>query len=117
MTEYLPIALFIGLSALVGIVPVALAKFVSVSKPTKAKQAPFECGFPGEGSIRVPFDIRYYLVALLFILFDLETAFLFPWAVSLDTLGWVGFGYMMIFLAVLTVGFVFEWRHGALDWK
>ena len=117
MTEYLPIALFVFLALLVGIVPVALARLVSKSSPSKAKSAPFECGFPAEGSMRLPFDIRYYLVALLFILFDLETAFLFPWAVSLETLGWNGFEIMMIFLGVLTVGFVFEWRHGALDWK
>jgi NADH-quinone oxidoreductase subunit A len=115
--EYLPIVLFLVLSMLVGIVPVVLARLVSVSKPTAAKQAPFECGFPAEGEMRVPFDIRYYLVALLFILFDLETAFLFPWAVSLDVLRWEGFWLMMLFLGILTVGFVFEWRHGALDWK
>ena len=117
MTEYLPIALFVVLAVFVGVIPVVLAKLVSVSKPSKAKLAPFECGFPAEGSIRIPFDIRYYLVALLFILFDLETAFLFPWAVSLDALSWFGFWVMMVFLGVLTVGFVFEWRHGALDWK
>ena len=117
MTEYLPIALFIVLAAFVGVIPVVLAKLVSVSKPSKAKSAPFQCGFPAEGSIRIPFDIRYYLVALLFILFDLETAFLFPWAVSLDILSWPGIWIMMVFLGVLTVGFVFEWKHGALDWK
>jgi len=117
MTEYLPIALFIVLAVFVGVIPVVLAKIVSVSKPSKAKLAPFECGFPADGSIRIPFDIRYYLVALLFILFDLETAFLFPWAVSLDILSWSGFWIMMVFLSVLTVGFVFEWKHGALDWK
>jgi NADH-quinone oxidoreductase subunit A len=115
--EYLPIGLFVLLASLVGVLPVILARVVSVHKPTKAKQAPFECGFPAMGPTRVPFDVRYYLVALLFILFDLETAFLFPWAVSLDYLRWDGFWVMLGFLSILTVGFVFEWRHGALDWK
>ncbi len=115
--EYIPIALFAVIASLVGVLPVLLARVIAIHRPTRAKQAPFECGFPAMGSMRVPFDVRYYLVALLFILFDLETAFLFPWAVTLDITGWHGFGVMMLFLFVLTVGFVFEWRHGALDWK
>nr|WP_272880532.1 NADH-quinone oxidoreductase subunit A [Candidatus Synchoanobacter obligatus] len=117
MMEYLPIMLFLFLAMLVGGLPVILARIVAIHRPTKAKIAPFECGFPAQGSMRVPFDVRYYLVALLFILFDLETAFLFPWAVSLSETQWYGFFVMMAFLLILTIGFVFEWRHGALDWK
>lgn len=115
--EYIPIAIFGILAVFVGVVPVVLARIVSLHRPYRAKNAPFECGFPAMGSMRIPFDVRYYLVALLFILFDLETAFLFPWAVSLDHTLWHGFWVMMFFLFVLTVGFVYEWRHGALDWK
>ena len=117
LIEYLPIGVFALLALVVGVAPVILARLVAVHKPDRAKNAPFECGFPAMGSMRVPFDVRYYLVALLFILFDLETAFLFPWAVSLDIISWEGFWVMMIFLGILTIGFIFEWRHGALDWK
>ena len=117
MMDYLPIAVFSILACVIGVLPVALARFVSDHQPTKAKRAPFECGFPSEGDMRVPFDIRYYLVAILFILFDLETAFLFPWAVSIQKTQWWGFGIMMFFLVILTVGFVFEWKKDALEWK
>lgn len=115
--EYLPIAVFAVIVGFVGVIPVVLARIVAVHRPSRAKQAAFECGFPAMGSMRVPFDIRYYLVALLFILFDLETAFLLPWAVSLEATRWHGFMVVMAFLGLLTVGFVYEWRHGALDWK
>ena len=114
---YLPIAVFAVISVLVGIVPVVLARLISTSQPSLAKQAPYECGFASKGSMRVPFDIRYYVVALLFILFDIETAFLFPWAVVLEDIGWPGFFAMLVFLMMLAVGLVFEWQQGALEWK
>lgn len=116
-SEYLPIVVFAVITVLIGVVPVALARLLSQSKPSYAKNAPFECGFPGKGDARVPFDIRYYIVAILFILFDIETAFLFPWAVAIDEIGWEGFGAMMFFLLILTVGFIYEWRSGAIDWQ
>lgn len=115
--EYLPIIVFLVLALAVSIIPVVLAKLVAPSHPSRAQQAPFECGFPSEGDMRVPFDIQYYLVAILFILFDLETAFLFPWAVAIKEIGWFGFSCMMVFLGILTIGFLFEWKMGALDWK
>lgn len=117
MMEYVPIFVFAALSVVIGVVPVALARLVAPHSPSAAKKAAFECGFPSEGDMRVPFDVRYYLVAILFILFDLETAFLFPWAVTIHSTRWWGFAVMMFFLAVLTAGFVFEWKKDALEWK
>lgn len=115
--HYLPIAVFAAIAIMVGIVPIILAKLLSTSEPNTAKKAPFECGFPSEGRDRMPFDIRYYTVAILFILFDIETAFLFPWAVAFEEIGWHGFGVMLFFLLIMAVGFVFEWKKGALEWK
>lgn len=114
---YLPILIFAVLAVLVGAAPVALAKLISESDPNEAKIAPFECGFSPDEGMRLPFDIKYYLIAILFILFDLETAFLLPWAVCLKTLGWFAFGLMMFFLVVLSVGFFYEWKMKALDWR
>jgi NADH-quinone oxidoreductase subunit A len=116
-SEYLPMVVFAGVTVIIGVVPVVLARLMSQSKPSVAKNAPFECGFHGVGDARIPFDVRYYLVAILFILFDIETAFLFPWAVALDDIGWSGFLGMMFFLLILVVGFIYEWKHGAIDWQ
>jgi NADH-quinone oxidoreductase subunit A len=117
LENYLPVLLFILVGAAVGVAPLVLGKLLGPSKPDAAKLAPYECGFEAFEDARMQFDVRYYLVAILFILFDLEIAFLFPWAVSLDTIGFVGFLSMMVFLAILVVGFVYEWSRGALDWE
>jgi NADH-quinone oxidoreductase subunit A len=117
LENYLPVLLFVLVGAVVGVAPMALGKLLGPSKPDAAKLSPYECGFEAFEDARMQFDVRYYLVAILFILFDLEIAFLFPWAVSLDTIGFVGFISMMVFLTILVVGFVYEWSRGALDWE
>ncbi|MES2939069.1 MAG: NADH-quinone oxidoreductase subunit A [Pseudomonadota bacterium] len=121
LEQYLPVFLFILVGIGVGVAPQAIgwgiAKFIGVHKPDAAKNSPYECGFEAFEDARMKFDVRYYLVAILFILFDLEIAFLFPWAVALKEIGAVGFWAMMIFLAILVVGFVYEWKKGALDWE
>ena len=101
----------------VGIGPMVLGRLLGPSRPDAAKLSPYECGFEAFEDARMQFDVRYYLVAILFILFDLEIAFLFPWAVSLGTIGFTGFVAMMVFLAILVVGFIYEWKKGALDWE
>jgi len=117
--KYLPILVFVAVGALVGVAPVIVGALVAPSHPDAEKRSPYECGFEAFEDARMKFDVRYYLVAILFILFDLEVAFLFPWAVSLGSLGqWsAGFWAMMLFLAILTVGFIYEWKKGALDWE
>ncbi|MBK6009338.1 NADH-quinone oxidoreductase subunit A [Ramlibacter ginsenosidimutans] len=121
LDQYLPVLLFILVGTGVGIAPQvlgwAISKGMGVARPDPAKNAPYECGFEAFEDARMKFDVRYYLVAILFILFDLEIAFLFPWAVSLKEIGAVGFWSMMVFLAILVVGFVYEWKKGALDWE
>jgi NADH-quinone oxidoreductase subunit A len=121
LDQYLPVLLFILVGTFVGIAPQvlgwAISKGMGVARPDPAKNAPYECGFEAFEDARMKFDVRYYLVAILFILFDLEIAFLFPWAVSLKEIGAVGFWSMMVFLAILVVGFVYEWKKGALDWE
>src|SRR4051794_41617244 len=117
LAEYFPILLFILVGLAVGVVPMALGKLLSPSRPDAAKNSPYECGFEAFEDARMKFDVRYYLVAILFILFDLEIAFLFPWAVALKDIGAIGFWAMMVFLAILVVGFVYEWKKGALDWE
>ena len=119
LQQYFPILLFILVGLAVGVVPVALGWLIGPNKPDSEKLSPYECGFEAFEDARMRFDVRYYLVAILFILFDLEIAFLFPWAVVLGDLGvWsVGFWAMMLFLAILTVGFIYEWKKGALDWE
>ncbi len=116
-SQYLPILLFlaiaIGLSCVIIIIPFILSK----GKPDSQKLSSYECGFEGEGRVRNEFDVQFYLVAILFIIFDLEIAFLFPWAVSLGKIGVFGFWSMMVFLTLLTVGFIYEWKRGALEWK
>ncbi len=117
LDQYLPVLLFIVVGILVGVGPMAIGKLLSTSKPDAQKLSPYECGFEAFEDARMKFDVRYYLVAILFILFDLEIAFLFPWAVSLDSIGFIGFLSMMIFLTILVVGFIYEWMKGALDWE
>ena len=121
LDQYLPVLLFILVGVGVGVAPMALGRVISGAigfhKPNAAKNSPYECGFEAFEDARMKFDVRYYLVAILFILFDLEIAFLFPWAVSLKEIGAVGFWSMMVFLAILVVGFVYEWKKGALDWE
>ena len=121
LDQYLPVLLFILVGVGVGVVPQVLGYVFSsaagFNKPNAAKNSPYECGFEAFEDARMKFDVRYYLVAILFILFDLEIAFLFPWAVSLKEIGAAGFWSMMVFLAILVVGFVYEWKKGALDWE
>ncbi len=117
LSNYFPVLVFIGVGLAIGTLPIMMGRFLGKSKPYKAKLAPYECGFDAIEDARLPFDIRFYLVAILFIIFDLETAFLFPWAVVLRKVGWVGFWSMMIFLTILIVGFVYEWKRGALEWE
>ena len=116
LENYFPILLFILVGLAVGVGPLVLGKLVSPHKPDAAKNSPYECGFEAFEDARMKFDVRYYLVAILFILFDLEIAFLFPWAVSLRALGHVGIASMAVFLGILVVGFVYEWKKGALEW-
>jgi NADH-quinone oxidoreductase subunit A len=117
LAEYFPILLFILVGLAVGVAPMVLGKLLGPSRPDPAKLSPYECGFEAFEDARMKFDVRYYLVAILFILFDLEIAFLFPWAAVINDIGFAGFMSMMIFLAILTVGFVYEWMKGALEWE
>jgi NADH-quinone oxidoreductase subunit A len=117
LDAYLPVILFILVGAVVGVLPQVLGFVLGPQRPDAAKASPYECGFEAFEDARMKFDVRYYLVAILFILFDLEIAFLFPWAVSLREIGAPGFWAMMIFLAILVVGFAYEWKKGALDWE
>jgi NADH-quinone oxidoreductase subunit A len=117
LEQYLPVLLFILVGLLVGVAPQLIGGVLGPHKPDAAKNSPYECGFEAFDDARMKFDVRYYLVAILFILFDLEIAFLFPWAVALKDIGLTGFIAMMIFLAILVVGFVYEWKKGALDWE
>ena len=115
--QYLPVLLFILVGAAIGIIPLALGYILGPNRPDAAKNSPYECGFEAFEDARMKFDVRYYLVAILFILFDLEIAFLLPWAVSLQEVGLAGFTAVVIFLAILVVGFAYEWKKGALDWE
>ena len=115
--NYFVILVFIGFALFVAVVARFLGQLLSPSNPNKGKVSPYECGFDAFDDSRRQFDVRFYLVAILFIIFDLEVAFLFPWAVSLGGIGVFGFWAMMLFLAVLTVGFIYEWKKGALDWE
>ena len=117
LENYFPILLFILVGLAVGVGPLVLGKLVSPHKPDAAKNSPYECGFEAFEDARMKFDVRYYLVAILFILFDLETAFLFPWAVTLKETGLMGFLVGLEFVGVLTIGFVYMWKKGALDWE
>ena len=117
LAEYFPILLFILVGAAVGVAPIVLGKLLGPNKPDPEKLSPYECGFEAFEDARMKFDVRYYLVAILFILFDLEIAFLFPWATVINDVGLPGFLAMMLFLAILVVGFVYEWMKGALEWE
>jgi len=117
LDNYLPILIFLVVGALVGVGPLAVGFLLGPHRPDPEKDSPYECGFEAFESARMKFDVRYYLVAILFILFDLEIAFLFPWAVVLKELGSFGLWAMVVFLAILVVGFVYEWKKGALEWE
>lgn len=117
LTEYLPVLMFMVVGTLTGVMPLILGYFLGPQKPDADKNAAYECGFPAFDDARMQFDVRYYLVAILFILFDLEVAFLVPWAVVLKDMGAVAFWAGMLFLFILLVGFIYEWKKGALDWE
>lgn len=116
LDNYLPILIFMGVGIVVGIIPLVLGRLVGPRRPGAAKDSPYECGFEAFEDSRMRFDVRYYLVAILFIIFDLEIAFLFPWAVTLDSIGLFGLLAMALFLGILTIGFIYEWKKGALEW-
>ena len=116
LENYLPILLFIVVGIGFGIVPLVAGFLLAPRRPDSEKNSPYECGFEAFEDARMKFDVRYYLVAILFIIFDLEIAFLFPWAIVLDELGMFGFLAMVVFLGILVVGFVYEWKKGALEW-
>ena len=116
LTAYMPLVIFIGVSGLIGVALLVAPFIVAFKSPDPEKLSAYECGFNAFDDARMKFDVRFYLVSILFIIFDLEVAFLFPWAVSLGKIGIYGFWSMMIFLIVLTIGFIYEWRKGALEW-
>ena len=117
LENYLPVLVFIIIGILFGIVPIAAGYLIGPSNPYGDKLSPYECGFEAFEDSRMKFDVRFYLVAILFIIFDLEIAFLFPWAVVLDEIGLFGFIAMAVFLGILVVGFIYEWMKGALEWE
>jgi NADH-quinone oxidoreductase subunit A len=115
--NYLPILIFMCITLLMGTVFIVLGKLLGPSRPDAEKNSPYECGFEAFEDSRMKFDVRYYLVAILFIIFDLEIAFMFPWAIVLDQVGDFGLAAMAIFLGVLVIGFIYEWKKGALEWE
>ncbi len=117
LENYFPILVFLGVGTIMGAVLLTLGFVLGPHRPDSEKNSPYECGFEAFEDSRIKFDVRYYLVAILFIIFDLEIAFLFPWAVVLDKIGMVGFVAMAIFLGILVVGFIYEWKKGALEWE
>jgi len=117
LEQYFPVLLFILFGLGVGVLLLTVGSLLSPSRPDPEKLSPYECGFEAFEDARMKFDVRYYLIAILFILFDLEIAFLFPWAVVLPDIGFEGFAAMMVFLLILIVGFAYEWKKGALDWE
>jgi NADH-quinone oxidoreductase subunit A len=117
LLEYLPILIFIGLALGLGLVLIIAALVLAVRNPDSEKVSTYECGFNAFDDSRMKFDVRFYLVSILFIIFDLEIAFLFPWAIAFDDIGIFGYWSMMAFLTVLTVGFIYEWKKGALEWE
>ncbi|MCY4149958.1 MAG: NADH-quinone oxidoreductase subunit A [Gammaproteobacteria bacterium] len=116
LTDYLPILMFMVIGLGIGLVAMGAGLALGPHRPDDEKLSPYECGFEAFEDSRMKFDVRYYLVAILFIIFDLEIAFLFPWAVALDSLGVFGFWAMVIFLGILVIGFIYEWKKGALEW-
>ena len=117
LREYLPILIFIGIAIGISCAMLIASLVIAAQKPDAEKLSPYECGFEPFEDARGRFDVRFYLVAILFIIFDLEVAFLFPWAVAFGDVGMFGFWSMIIFLGVLTIGFIYEWRKGALEWE
>jgi NADH-quinone oxidoreductase subunit A len=117
LAQYFPILVFLVIAGVIAVAMIAASYVLARQRPDPEKLSPYECGFEPFEDARVRFDVRYYLVAILFIIFDLEVAFLFPWAVSLGDIGAFGFWSMVVFLGVLTVGFVYEWMKGALEWE
>lgn len=117
LENYLPILVFLILGILFGIVPILAGYVLGPRRPDSAKLSPYECGFEAFEDSRMKFDVRFYLVAILFIIFDLEIAFLFPWSVVLKDIGLFGFWAMFVFLAILVIGFIYEWKKGALEWE
>jgi len=117
LAEYLPILLFLGIAVGLSVIIVAASYILARQRPDSEKVSAYECGFEAFDDARSRFDVRFYLVAILFIFFDLEVAFLFPWAVALGDIGVFGFWSMVIFLGILTIGFVYEWKKGALEWE
>ncbi len=113
----LPIMSFIAIGIAIGVLPILAGFVLAPGKPDSEKLSPYECGFEPFEDTRMRFDVRYYLVAILFIIFDLEIAFLFPWAIVLDSIGMFGFIAMMVFLGILVIGFIYEWKKGALEWE
>ena len=116
LSSYLPIVIFLGIAMIIGVALLVAPFLVAYRQPDPEKLSAYECGFNAFDDARMKFDIRFYLVSILFIIFDLEVAFLFPWAVSFGDIGWFGFASMMMFLGVLTIGFIYEWKKGALEW-
>jgi NADH-quinone oxidoreductase subunit A len=116
LKDYLPLVIFMAIAGAIALALMASAILIAIRRPDPEKLSAYECGFEAFDDARMKFDVRFYLVSILFIIFDLEVAFLFPWAVSLGKIGMYGFWSMMVFLAVLTVGFTYEWRKGALEW-
>ncbi|MGU3398483.1 NADH-quinone oxidoreductase subunit A [Brucellaceae bacterium D45D] len=116
LSSYLPIVIFLGIAMVIGVALLVAPFLVAYRQPDPEKLSAYECGFNAFDDARMKFDIRFYLVSILFIIFDLEVAFLFPWAVSFGQIGWFGFASMMVFLGVLTIGFIYEWKKGALEW-
>jgi NADH-quinone oxidoreductase subunit A len=117
LQNYIPILIFVGVAGAIGVVILLLGRVLGPHRPDSEKNSPYECGFEPFEDARMKFDVRYYLVAILFVIFDLEIAFLFPWAIVLDEIGMFGFAAMMLFLGVLVVGFIYEWKKGALEWE
>lgn len=117
LSEYLPVLILLLIALALGAAMLGAGVVISTRRPDPVKDAAYECGFPAFENARIPFDVRFYLVALLFIIFDLETAFFFPWALVLRKLGVFGFTAMMLFLGLLVIGFIYEWKRGALEWE
>lgn len=117
LENYLPILVFIGIGVVIGAIAIAVGFLLGPHQPDSEKNSPYECGFEAFEDSRMKFDVRYYLVAILFIIFDLEIAFLFPWAIVLEDIGLFGFLAMVLFLGILVIGFIYEWKKGALEWE
>ena len=117
LDNYLPVLIFLGVGLILGVAPMVVGRIIAPYKPYSAKNSPYECGFKEFGDARSKFDVRFYLISILFIVFDLEVAFLFPWAVVIKQIPTAGFVAMLCFLLLLVVGFIYEWKKGALEWE